>query len=123
MPSATMATARRRLPTSSDNGIDTTYVRRLPGASGVAPIWVEADGSNRIIIVPGANGLLSPDDAVAAVNAQERVDAVIGQFEIDRAVTLAAFRAARGRGAITLLNPAPGRAVEAELAAVCDWII
>ena len=37
-------------------GIDTTHVRRLPGPSGVAPIWVEADGSNRIIIVPGRGG-------------------------------------------------------------------
>ena len=93
-------------------GVDTTHVRRGSGSSGVAPIWVEADGSNRIIIVPGANNQLLPEDAVAAVNAQARVDAVIGQFEIDPAVTLAAFRAARERGAITLFNPAPGRAIE-----------
>ena len=90
-------------------GIDTTHVRRVPGSSGVAPIWVEADGSNRIIIVPGANGGLLPEHGAAAVVAQERVDAVIGQFEIDQAVTTAAFRAARDRGAITILNPAPGR--------------
>ena len=104
-------------------GVDTTYVRRGSGASGVAPIWVEADGSNRIIIVPGANNQLLPEDAVAAVHAQPRLDAVIGQFEIDQAVTLAAFCAARERGAITLLNPAPGHAIGRELAAVCDWVI
>ena len=50
-------------------GIDTTYVRRFPGSSGVAPIWVEADGSNRIIIIPGANDGLLPEHAAAAVAA------------------------------------------------------
>lgn len=104
-------------------GIDTEHVRRVPGSSGVAPIWVEADGSNRIIIVPGANRGLLPDDGAAAVAAQERLDAVIGQFEIDQSVTTAAFQAAKERGALTILNPAPGAAVSPELAVVSDWVI
>jgi ribokinase len=105
------------------HGVDTSHVRRVPGASGVAPIWVEPDGSNRIIIVPGANAGLRPDDAAAAVVAQERVDVVIGQFEIAQEVTTAAFRAARERGAVTILNPAPGAAIDAALAEVSDWVI
>jgi ribokinase len=105
------------------DGIDTEHVRRVAGASGVAPIWVEPDGSNRIIIVAGANRGLLPEHGSAAVAAQERVDAVIGQFEIDQAVTTAAFQAARDRGALTILNPAPGAAISTELAAVTDWII
>ncbi|MFV2061943.1 MAG: ribokinase [Chloroflexota bacterium] len=104
-------------------GIDTTYVRRVPGSSGVAPIWVESDGSNRIIIVPGANAGLLPEHGAAAVTAQEHLDAVIGQFEIDQAVTTAAFWAARDRGVVTILNPAPGAAVSTDLAEVTDWII
>lgn len=104
-------------------GIDTTYVRREPGSSGVAPIWVEPDGSNRIIVIPGANHGLLPEHGAAAVAEQARVDAVIGQFEIGQAVTTAAFRAARERGAVTLLNPAPAAAVSAELASVTDWLI
>jgi len=105
------------------HGVDTTHVRRVPGASGVAPIWVEPDGSNRIIIVPGANAGLMPEHAAEAVAAQERVDVVIGQFEIDQAVTAAAFRAARARGAVTILNPAPGAAIDPGLAAASDWVI
>jgi ribokinase len=104
-------------------GIDTTHVRRVPGASGVAPIWVEADGANRIIIIPGANRGLRPDDASDAVAAQERLDAVIGQFEIEQAVTAAGFRAARARSAVTILNPAPGAAIDPDLAASADWMI
>ena len=34
-------------------GVDATFVRRVPGSSGVAPIWVDAAGRNRIICVPG----------------------------------------------------------------------
>lgn len=105
------------------HGIDTTHVRRVPGASGVAPIWVEPDGSNRIIIVPGANEGLLPEQAAQAVAEQASVDVVIGQFEIAQAVTTAAFRAARERGAVTILNPAPGAPIVPELVAVSDWVI
>ena len=104
-------------------GIDTSHMRRVPDSSGVAPIWVEPDGSNRIIVVPGANGGLLPEHGAAAVAAQGRVDAVIGQFEIAQAVTTAAFAAARSRGAVTILNPAPGAAISPDLAAVADWVI
>lgn len=104
-------------------GIDTTYVRREPGSSGVAPIWVESDGSNRIIVIPGANDGLLPVHGAAAIAEQARVDAVIGQFEIGQAVTAAAFTAARERDAVTVLNPAPAAAVSEELAAVTDWLI
>jgi ribokinase len=48
---------------------------------------------------------------------------VIGQLEIPQAVTVAAFRAARERGATTILNPAPAAALEPELLAAADWLI
>jgi ribokinase len=107
----------------ASHGIDTRHMLRVPGSSGVAPIWVEPDGSNRIIVVPGANNGLLPEHAAAAVAEQERLDAVIGQFEIDQAVTTAAFRAAHDRGAVTILNPAPGAAISPALADVTDWAI
>src|SRR5229473_2906070 len=44
-------------------GIDATYVRIAEGvSSGVAPIFVEPNGQNRIIVVKGANDTLSPED-------------------------------------------------------------
>jgi ribokinase len=104
-------------------GIDTTHVRRVPGSSGVAPIWVEPDGSNRIIVVPGANAGLLPEHAAEAVRGQTRLDAVVGQFEIAQEVTAAAFAVARERGAITILNPAPAAAVSPDLSDVTDWLI
>ena len=44
-------------------------MRRVPGSSGVAPIWVDGRGMNRIIIVPGANAGLLPGQAGRLVKA------------------------------------------------------
>jgi ribokinase len=103
-------------------GIDTTFVRRAPGSSGVAPIWVDASGTNRIIIVPGANAEVRPEVAAEAVEALGP-HVVIGQFEIPQGTTAAGFAAARRLGATTILNPAPAAAVDPELLAVSDWLV
>ena len=48
-------------------GIDATYVRIAEGvSSGVAPIFVDPTGQNRIIVVKGANDTLTPEDVDAA---------------------------------------------------------
>ena len=105
-------------------GIDVTNVRPVPGtASGVAPIWVEPDGTNRIIIIPGANHRLTAAEASAAVAALAPRAVALGQFEIPQEVTAAAFAAAREQGAVTILNPAPGAPLLPALQAVSDWII
>jgi len=103
-------------------GIDTTFVRRVPGSSGVAPIWVDTHGTNRIICVPGANDHVLPAVAAEAVESL-RPAVVIGQFEIPQATTAAGFAAARRIGATTILNPAPGAPVDADLLAATDWLV
>jgi len=105
-----------------DQGINTTFVARTAGASGVAPIWVEKDGSNRIICVPGSNNAMTPAQATHAIESIKDIDIVIGQLEIPQEVTAAAFRAAQARGIVTILNPAPFAPLSAELLAACDWI-
>jgi ribokinase len=104
-------------------GIDAAHVARVPGSSGVAPIWVEPDGTNRIIVVGGANDAVDPAVAADAVRSMRRLDAVIGQLEIPQPVTTAAFQAARARGAVTILNPAPAAPLDADLLAASDWLI
>jgi ribokinase len=104
-------------------GIDTTHVHRATGASGVAPIWVESDGTNRIIIIPGANDALTSEQAVAAIEAMPNTAVVIGQLEIPQHVTTAAFSAAQQRGIITILNPAPAANLDQDLLDASTWII
>lgn len=106
----------------SAEGIDTSFMRRVPGSSGVAPIWVDRSGSNRIIVVPGANLDVRPDVATAAVESL-RPQVVIGQFEIPQATTTAGFEAGRAIGAVTVLNPAPAASVDPGLLAVTDWLV
>ena len=104
-------------------GVDATNVARVEGSSGVAPIWVDGEGQNRIIVVPGANARVDPDAAALAVRSMAAVGAVVGQLEIPQRVTLAAFRAARAVGATTILNPAPAAPLDPDLLAVTDWLI
>jgi ribokinase len=104
-------------------GVDAKGVMRVAGSSGVAPIWVEADGTNRIIVVSGANDLVTPEHAARAVASLDRVDVAVGQFEIPQGVTAAGFASARARGAVTVLNPAPAAPIKPELLAVTDWLI
>lgn len=104
-------------------GIDTGHVATVPGPSGVAPIWVEPDGTNRIIVIPGANNLLTPQRARDAIRDISGLGVVVGQFEIPQAVTTAAFAEARALGATTVLNPAPGAPIEPALLDVTDWLI
>jgi ribokinase len=105
-------------------GIDVTHVTRTAAAaSGVAPIWVEPDGANRIIVVPGANEQLLPEDAARAIADAHAADVVIGQLEIAQDVTTAAFAAARERSALTVLNPAPAAILAPALLAATDWLV
>jgi ribokinase len=106
----------------ASEGIDTAFMRRMPGSSGVAPIWVDSSGTNRIIVVPGANAQVLPEVAVEAVESF-RPDVVIGQFEIPQPTTAAGFAAARRIGATTVLNPAPASAVSPDVLAVTDWLV
>jgi ribokinase len=95
----------------------------VPGSSGVAPIWVEPDGTNRIIVVPGANGQVDAGIAADAIRSIAHVRAAVGQLEIPQRVTAAAFRAARKLGVVTILNPAPAATLERELLDASDWLI
>lgn len=104
-------------------GINHSYtgVSSLP--TGVAHIWVDSTGENRIMIVPGANSEVSVDDVVAAIAKIPELGIVIAQCEIPQAVTLAAFESAKKRGCLTLLNPAPFQPLSAELLASTDWLV
>ena len=106
-----------------EEGIDTSGISRAHGASGVAPIWVEPDGTNRIICVAGTNDAMTPAGAISALEHLENYQIVIGQLEIPQEVTIAAFRKAQDFGAITILNPAPFASISPDLIAVSDWII
>ena len=104
-------------------GIDSEFVERSDTPNGVAHIWVDANGENRIIIIPGANHEIESKKAIEAIESIAGLAVVVAQCEIQQEVTLAAFSAAKKRGCVTILNPAPYQPLSKELLAVTDWII
>jgi ribokinase len=104
-------------------GLDLTRVRNLDHEStGVATIWIEPDGHNRILIVPGANLLLSGADVLGDLADLPNPDCVICQLEVSGEAVAAALRWGRSRGAITILNPAPAAQLGADLLDLVDWL-
>ena len=104
-------------------GINSDFVDRSDTPNGVAHIWVDGNGENRIIIIPGANYEIEKERAIQGINSIKDLSIVIGQCEIKQEITLAAFTAAKARGCTTILNPAPYQQLSPELLAVTDWII
>jgi len=89
-------------------GVDTTHVKIVEGApTGVAPIFVEPSGQNRIIVVKGANDRLTPADVDAAAAELSRVHTIIMQFEVPLATIYHTVRFARAHGIRCIVNPAP----------------
>ena len=106
-----------------DCQMDNSSVLRLDTHTGVAHIWVDGQGQNRISIVPGANFKLTPQDAIDEVRKLKNVSVLIAQCEIPQEVTLAAFRTAQELGITTLLNPAPYQPLTDDLLDLTDWLI
>jgi ribokinase len=105
-------------------GIDATYVRVADGvSSGVAPIFVDSSGQNRIIVVKGANDTLSPEDVDAAGPLLRKADAIILQFEIPLRTVYHTVRFAGAHGIRCIVNPAPAQAVDFEQVAAADYFI
>jgi ribokinase len=89
-------------------GIDTRHVQIIDDApTGVAPIFVEPSGQNRILVVKGANDKVTPADVDAAAAELRRAQTIILQFEIPLATIYHTVRFARANNIRCIVNPAP----------------
>ena len=105
-------------------GIDASQVKVVPGASsGVAPIFVESNGQNRIIVVKGANDRLLPADVDAAAPVLDGADCIVLQFEIPLETVFHTVRFARQRGIRCIVNPAPAQPFDLALLAGVDYFV
>jgi ribokinase len=105
-------------------GIDATYVRIVNGvSSGVAPIFVEPNGQNRIIVVKGANDTLRPADVDAAAPALKKVDVIILQFEIPLETVYYTVEFAHKNKIRCIVNPAPAQPVQIKALAAADYFV
>ncbi len=98
-----------RLADLRDAGVDISRILirdQTPG--GVALIQVDDSGQNQIVIVPGANGTVSPEDVRDALpSLLSAGDLVLAQFELPFDTVKAALEVARAADARTIVNTAP----------------
>ena len=106
-----------------NNGVNVDYIQRVEGSSGVAPIWVDKTGQNRIIVISGANDHINADKAIEDIDKISNLNYIIGQFEIPIEVTEKVFIHAKNKNIQTILNPAPAKIPSDSLLQVTDWFI
>src|ERR1700731_1171767 len=105
-------------------GIDTTFVKAVEGvSSGVAPIFVEPNGQNRILVVKGANDLLKPADVDAASDLLKTMDCMVLQFEIPLETVYYSVAFAHKNGIRCIVNPAPAQTVDLNSLAGLDYFV
>jgi ribokinase len=105
-------------------GIDATHVTIVDGvSSGVAPIFVDAEGQNRILVVKGANDTLTPADVDAAADALRSVDTIVLQFEIPLETIYYVVQFARKNNIRCIVNPAPAQPVDLQQLRDADYFI
>jgi ribokinase len=90
-------------------------VQHSDSPSGTAIIFVLPHGDNVIVISAGANARVSPEFALKAVEGLEAGDFLLCQLEIPLDSVHAALESATKKGVITILDPAPARALSDEL--------
>src|ERR1700738_5307197 len=105
-------------------GIDPTHVKQVEGlSSGVAPIFVEPNGQNRILVVKGANDALKPADVDAAAETLKAADCIVLQFEIPVETVYYTIKFARKSGIRCILNPAPAQPIDIKEVADLDYFV
>lgn len=105
-------------------GVSTKYLRvDADYPTGVALIMVDDEGDNMIAVIPGANGQVSPADVDAAANAIAASEVLVLQLEIPIETVIHAAHVAHEMGALVILNPAPARALDRSVLAMCDVIV
>jgi len=105
-------------------GIDPTHVKQVEGlSSGVAPIFVEPNGQNRILVVKGANDAVKPADVDAAADVLKSADCIVLQFEIPVDTVYYTVAFARKHGIRCMLNPAPAQPVDVGALRDLDYFV
>ena len=102
-------------------GVDCRYLA-VDGLapSGLALIGVDRSGDNTIIVSPGANGRVGPDDVVAAASLLASAAVTLVQLEVPAMAVEAAVAASGGK---VVLNPAPASLLSGALLERVDVLV
>ncbi|MCX4530464.1 ribokinase [Streptomyces sp. NPDC002596] len=116
------AHGRLLLESQREAGVDTGGVLVGGAPTGVALITVDPSGDNSIVVSPGANARLTPDDIRAAADLLAGARVVSAQLEIPLE-TVAEVARTRPPGARFVLNPSPPAPLPDDVLAACDPLV
>lgn len=103
-------------------GVNTDSVGAAEMSTGAAVILVLPDGENLIVISPGANATVTPALAAKKLGGLGEGAFVLSQLEIPTESVRESLAVAKGRGATTILDPAPARALPGEVLRNVDFL-
>ena len=102
-------------------GVNTKYVLQTKEApSGVALIMVDDDGNNLIVVAPGANQSLSPEDVKEAGTEIASSGALVAQLEVPIETIECAAGLANKSNVPFILDPAPAQKLSPQLLKMVD---
>ncbi|MDD9268944.1 ribokinase [Paenibacillus sp. GCM10023248] len=103
------------------HGIHTEAVVRMEGTTGTATI-MHTPEDNCIVVVPGANGRVTPELVTRHAALIQEADVLLVQLEIPLEAVQAALQIARSAGVPAVLNPAPAVKLPQALLQLADFI-
>ncbi len=107
----------------SDAGVIPAVRVDADSYTGAAYIFVDAGtGDNAIIICPGAAATIAPEDLDAEADAIAASAVFVTQLEQPLEAAVRGLEIARAAGVVTVLNPAPGRALPDAVLGLCDYL-
>jgi ribokinase len=105
----------------SEAGVDVSTVATVEGASGVALIEVDPQGENSIVVAPGANNKVSPDDIDANIEILREAGFVLVQLEIPLETVVHLTAVCAREHVPVILDPAPAQQLPPELLHAVSW--
>lgn len=104
-------------------GVERDTVQRLPDVpTGSALIWVADSGQNSIIVIPGANARLTPEDIRVQEPLYWKTRVALHQLETPLPTVQAALELGQLRRVITILDPAPAQPLSYEILSAVDLL-
>jgi len=104
-------------------GVDLSQVQKADAVTGIAMIFVDAEGENVIAVLPGANATVSAAQAETTLAELTARDTILLQQEIPQDGTRKALEIAREKGARSVINTAPFLSDTPDLAALADIVV
>lgn len=105
------------------NHIDISGVLTGHQSNGVAPIFVESNGDNRILIVQGANTELTPEVLLDKINLIKRAKVIVLQQEVPMPTNIKAIHLAKKYNIPIIYNPAPAHKLPLDVLPAVDYLI